>query len=210
MLKILAKSCGFIKNSVFTTRFLSTKYSKLEQKVFFIWNLYKNKDIDYFKKTISSANNMIYGDESELKKYNEEYRKKYKGNSQCVLRPNNVQELSKIMKYCNERLLPIVPQGGRTSLVVGALPMNNEIVISLEKMNKIHELSPYTGILKTQAGAILADVDKFVNERGYIFPLDLGARVFSRRFIMKNRDPVKLEEICQQMRGDFIMWNMAP
>ncbi len=116
-------------------------------------------------------------DESALRKYNEEYTKTYTGNSQCVLRPQTPEEVSRVLSYCSSRRLPVVPQGGRTSLVVGATPLLGEVVISLERMSRIYELSPYTGILKVQAGVLLENADKYCNERGFVFPLDLGARV---------------------------------
>eukprot|EP00826_Nyctotherus_ovalis_P065854 TRINITY_DN9696_c0_g1_i13.p1 TRINITY_DN9696_c0_g1~~TRINITY_DN9696_c0_g1_i13.p1 ORF type:complete len:259 (-),score=72.40 TRINITY_DN9696_c0_g1_i13:215-991(-) len=43
-------------------------------------------------------------------------------------------------------------------------------------MNKIYELSPYTGILKLQAGVILEDAERYCNKKGFVFPLDLGAK----------------------------------
>ena len=125
---------------------------------------------------MANSGNIIQ-DSNDIKKYNEEYRKKYHGNSQCVICPSTTKQVSDILKYCNSRLLPVVPQGGRTSLVVGATPFHGEVVISLEKMNKIYELSPKTKILKVQAGAILEEVDNYCDSKGFLFPLDLGARV---------------------------------
>jgi len=61
--------------------------------------------------------------------------------------------------------------------VAGGTTVFDEIVINLERMNKIYELSPYTGIIKLQAGAILEDAEKLCHERGFLFPLDLGAKV---------------------------------
>lgn len=92
------------------------------------------------------------------------------------MRPKSAEEVSKILAYCNARKLAVVPQGGRTSLVAGSTSVFDEIVINMERMNKIYELSPYTGILKLQAGVILEDAEKYVNERGFVFPLDLGAK----------------------------------
>lgn len=42
---------------------------------------------------------------------------KYKGHSQCVLKPRSAEEVSKILKYCNEKGIAVVPQGGNTGLV---------------------------------------------------------------------------------------------
>jgi D-lactate dehydrogenase (cytochrome) len=93
-----------------------------------------------------------------------------------VLRPKTVEEVSKVLAHCNNRKLAVIPQGGRTSLVAGATATFDEIVINVERMNKIYELPPYTGILKLQAGVILEDAEHYCNEQGFVFPLDLGAK----------------------------------
>jgi FAD/FMN-containing dehydrogenase len=112
-----------------------------------------------------------------LAKYNEEYMHQLHGNSKCVLRPKTAQEVAQILAYCNGRKLAVVPQGGNTSLVGGSTPVFDEVVLSLERMNKIYGLSEYTGILTIQAGVVLQDAEKYCNDRGYTFPLDLGAKV---------------------------------
>ena len=111
-----------------------------------------------------------------IKKYNEEYTRKYNGLSGCILRPKSTEEVAKILAHCNERKLAVVPQGGRTSLVAGATSVFDEITINLERMNTIHEFSPYSGIIKLQAGVTLEDAEKHCNKHGFTFPLDLGSK----------------------------------
>ncbi len=118
----------------------------------------------------------VLTDKDSVNKYNEEYTHKHNGLSNCVLRPSTPEEVSKVLAYCNERKLAVIPQGGRTSLVAGATSVFDEVILNLERMNKIYELSPYTGILKVQSGVILEDADKYCKERGFVFPLDLGAK----------------------------------
>eukprot|EP00829_Urostomides_striatus_P011199 TRINITY_DN2742_c0_g1_i2.p2 TRINITY_DN2742_c0_g1~~TRINITY_DN2742_c0_g1_i2.p2 ORF type:complete len:397 (+),score=83.97 TRINITY_DN2742_c0_g1_i2:64-1254(+) len=132
-------------------------------------------DVEYFKKTLPEKD-AVLTEKTLVEKYNEEYTHKYNGLSKCVLRPRTAQEISNILAYCNARKLAVVPQGGRTSLVAGGTSVFDEIVINLEKMNKIYELSPYTGILKLQAGVILENADKYCQDKGFLFPLDLGAK----------------------------------
>lgn len=131
--------------------------------------------MNYFKKILPGSDTVLT-EALKVNKYNEEYTHKHNGLSKCVLRPQSATEISKILAYCNERKLAVVPQGGRTSLVAGATSVFDEIVINMERMNKIYELSPYTGIIKLQAGVILEEAEKYCNERGFVFPLDLGAK----------------------------------
>jgi D-2-hydroxyglutarate dehydrogenase len=60
-----------------------------------------------------------------------------KGQSKLLLLPQNTQQISKILKYCNDRRLAVVPQGGNTGLVGGSVPVFDEIIINLKSMNKI-------------------------------------------------------------------------
>jgi FAD/FMN-containing dehydrogenase len=69
-----------------------------------------------------------------------------------------------------------VPQGGNTGLCGGATPLHDEVIISLEGMNTIYGIDGQSGILTCDAGAILENLHSFANERGYLFPLDIGAK----------------------------------
>ena len=67
------------------------------------------------------------------------------GASQVVLRPRTTAEVSKILSHCNERRLAIVPQGGNTGLVGGSVPVFDEVVLSMQLMNKIISLDSVAG-----------------------------------------------------------------
>jgi (R)-2-hydroxyglutarate---pyruvate transhydrogenase len=101
---------------------------------------------------------------------------KYTGQASLVLKPTNAEQISKILAYCNKRKLAIVPQGGNTGLVGGSVPVFDEIVISTQRMNRIRSFDTITGVLIADAGVVLENADAFLKEKGYIFPLDLGAK----------------------------------
>ena len=84
---------------------------------------------------------------SELSIYNEDWMGKYKGKASTVLRPKTAQEVSEIMKWCWEKRIGVVPQGGNTGLVGGSVPLENELVINLGSMNKVRSFDPVTGEL---------------------------------------------------------------
>ena len=62
-----------------------------------------------------------------------------------MLRPKTTAEVSEIMRYCNGRRLAVVPQGGNTGLVGGSIPVFDEIVISLQLMNRILSFDKLAG-----------------------------------------------------------------
>lgn len=69
----------------------------------------------------------------------------FEGSSQVVLRPKTTSEVSAILKYCNDRQLAVVPQGGNTGLVGGSTPVFDEVIISTQLMNNIISLDKTSG-----------------------------------------------------------------
>ncbi|GAO16908.1 uncharacterized protein UV8b_02856 [Ustilaginoidea virens] len=113
---------------------------------------------------------------ADMEPFNEDWMHKYKGQCSLVLKPGSAEDVSRILRYCTENMLAVVPQGGNTGLVGGSVPVFDEIVISLARMNKIHSFDDMSGSLVLDAGCILEVADQYVAQRGYIFPLDLGAK----------------------------------
>lgn len=98
------------------------------------------------------------------------------GYSQCVLKPKTTEEVSKILRYCNQHKLAVCPQGGNTGLVGGSVPVFDEIVLSTALMNHVISIDDISGVLVCQAGCILEDLDNKLAEKGLMMPLDLGAK----------------------------------
>ena len=94
----------------------------------------------------------------------------------AVLRPSTTAEVSRLVAACHAEGVPVVTQGGMTGLVGGTLPNADEIVLSLERMNRIDEIDTGSGTATVEAGAVLQTVQDRVEARGFTFPLDLGAR----------------------------------
>lgn len=115
-------------------------------------------------------------DASDLDVYNKDWMNKYTGKSTCVVRPKSTEEVSQIMRLCNENNIAVVPQGGNTGLVGGSVPVHDEVVLNLGAMNKVRSFDPVSGTLVCDAGCILEVLDDYVAEHGYIMPLDLGAK----------------------------------
>jgi len=84
--------------------------------------------------------------------YLKEMRDLYHGRSAMVLRPGSVGEVSQILKLANETKTAIVPQGGNTGLVGGQIPHHGEIVLSLNRMDKIREVDPTSNTIIAEAG----------------------------------------------------------
>ena len=77
-----------------------------------------------------------------------------------MLRPKTTAEVSEILRYCNDRRLAVVPQGGNTGLVGGSVPLFDEIVVSTQLMNRVLSFDKLAGVQLTVVHllSILLDV----------------------------------------------------
>jgi FAD/FMN-containing dehydrogenase len=98
------------------------------------------------------------------------------GQPVCVLRPKTTAEVSAILKQCHANNQPLVPQGGMSGLVGGGAPLGGEVVLSLERMNTIEDFDAEGRTITVQAGVILQAAHEHCEERGFMLPVDLGAR----------------------------------
>jgi FAD/FMN-containing dehydrogenase len=113
---------------------------------------------------------------SEIVKYTRDWQDQYGGPGSHVLFPRSTKDVSEILKYCSSEGIPIVPQSGNTSLVAGSVPLSDEVVLSLEKMNKIGGFDVNSGVVTCQPGVILQDLQSYLLRHGFTTPYDLGAR----------------------------------
>jgi FAD/FMN-containing dehydrogenase len=94
----------------------------------------------------------------------------------CVAVPESTEEISSILKVCHAHDLKVVVHGGLTNLVGGTETKGDEVVISLERMNRIEEIDEDSRSITVQAGVILETIHQAVEEKGLLFPLNFGAR----------------------------------
>lgn len=124
----------------------------------------------------SSAPHPDDGAGSDLEAYTSDWTKLYSGGT-CVCFPANTNEVSRVLKYCDDHKIGVVPQGGNTGLVGGAVARNpHELIISLRRMNRIIEIDAASAVLYCEAGCILESLMQASEPLGFIVPLDLGAK----------------------------------
>ena len=106
-----------------------------------------------------------------------EPRGKFHGKTPMVLFPENTQMVSRILKYCNEHNIKLVPQSGNTGLVGGSIPdqSNNEVLLSLKRMNKIREKDVLNQTMTLESGVILSDAHDIAETMNSIFPMHIAS-----------------------------------
>ena len=94
----------------------------------------------------------------------------------AVARPASTEQVSSILRTCSSANQKIVVQGGLTGLCGGATPREEEIALSLERLNGIEELDRESMTMTVLAGTPLQAIQEAAEDAGFLFPLDLGAR----------------------------------
>ena len=135
--------------------------------------------LNTLKKKLNSICKFItYEEDRELnKKYSEDWRGRFSNISLGVAFPNSTLEVAKIVKFADKYNFNLIPQGGNTGLVGGTAPYKNkkEIILNLEKMNKILEIDEGNQSIELQAGVIIENANSSLEKKNFIFPLNMSS-----------------------------------
>ncbi|MEC5409231.1 FAD-binding oxidoreductase [Paraburkholderia sp. MPAMCS5] len=94
----------------------------------------------------------------------------------ALVRPRTTDEVATALRICHQHRQPVVTQGGMTGHAGGACVLNDEIALSLERMNGVVEIDPVSATMTVLAGTPLQVVQEAADQAGFMFALDLGAR----------------------------------
>lgn len=116
--------------------------------------------------------------EQEMAPYLVDWRQRYRGHALAVVRPASTTEVSAVVKFCIEKKISIVPQGGNTSLCGGATPDHSgkQLILSLGRLNHIRSIDTTNQTITVEAGCILQDVQEAAAKANRYFPVSLGAQ----------------------------------
>ena len=133
--------------------------------------------IDFFTTLLGKEN--VYSDKAHLIAYSyDATRERFEPDA--VLFPRHEQDVSDILRYCNEHRIVIVPRGAGSGFTGGALPAHGGIVLAFEKhMNKILEIDMQNMVAVVQPGVINKDLQKAVEEVGLFYPPDPASQEYS-------------------------------
>jgi glycolate oxidase len=124
---------------------------------------------------IVGAENVII-DPEKRHAYSHDETEDYSFLPDVVLKPGSALEISQVMKICHEHIIPVTPRGGGTGLSGGALPVNNGVVISMERFNKILSIDELNLQATVEPGVITEVFQNAVKEKGLFYPPDPASR----------------------------------
>jgi glycolate oxidase subunit GlcD len=97
------------------------------------------------------------------------------GHADAVALPGSAEEVAAVVAWCYEHDIPIVPRGGGTGVLGGAVAMEGGVVLSLERLRRVRELEPELWRMLPEAGVSTRDVQRLARENGLMFAPDPGA-----------------------------------
>jgi glycolate oxidase subunit GlcD len=97
------------------------------------------------------------------------------GRADAVVLPETVEEVAKVVAWCYERGVAIVPRGGGTGFAAGAVPLDGGVVVSLERLTRVRSFDPLLWRIWVEAGLRTAELRRIVRQSGLFFPPDPGA-----------------------------------
>jgi len=106
-----------------------------------------------------------------------DWRGRFTGRARAVLRPQDTAQVALLVQACVQHRVPIVPQGGKTGLVLGSVPdaSGAAVVLSLARMNTIRAIDTVNRTVTVDAGVILQTLQEAAAAQGLLFPLSLAA-----------------------------------
>ena len=116
--------------------------------------------------------------EAEMEGYTEDWRGRFKAPAVCVVLPATTEQVALVVKACAAHGVPLLPQGGNTSLCGGAVPQKGgtpPVILNLARMRQIRELNPSNNSMVVEAGCILQTVQEAAVEAKRLYPISLGA-----------------------------------
>ncbi|QVK18526.1 FAD-binding oxidoreductase [Mycoplasmatota bacterium] len=134
----------------------------------------EEQDILYFKEVISD-DRVFSHDE-----INEDYGKDELGTIEkmpdVLIQVQSTEEVSKVMRYAYQKVIPVVVRGAGTGLVGGCVPLYGGIVLDTSKMNQIVDLDENNLTLTVEPGVLLMDIYDYVEPKGYFYAPDPGEK----------------------------------
>ena len=101
---------------------------------------------------------------------------RFQGSTPAVVRPANTAEVSAVLARCDAAGVAVVPQGGNTGLVAGAVPLHGEVVLDLRRLDVIGPVDELAAQVTVGAGATVAAVHEAAGAHGLAYAVDFAAR----------------------------------
>lgn len=114
-------------------------------------------------------------DVQTLHHYGRDWSRLHEPDPLAVVFPSTTEHVQQVVKIANEFGLQLVPSGGRTGLSGGAMASAGEVVVSFERMNRLHDFNATDRTVMCEAGVITQTLQNFASQQGLYYPVDFAS-----------------------------------
>lgn len=117
----------------------------------------------------------IKTDSESLEHWGKDWTKHFSPNAAAIVFPKTTEQVQAIVLLANEHNVVITPSGGRTGLSAGAVASNGEMVVSMDKMNRIGQFYPADRMVEIEAGVVTEQLQQFAESKDLYYPVDFAS-----------------------------------
>lgn len=111
-----------------------------------------------------------------LFRYAKDWTDGWQTRAEALVFPENIAEVQTIVRWAGKNKVGLVPSGGRTGMSGGAVALHGEVILSLERMNRMRDFNSVDQTVVCEAGVITENLQKFAESQGLYYPVDFGSR----------------------------------
>ncbi|MCO4819843.1 MAG: FAD-binding protein [Bacteroidetes bacterium] len=119
---------------------------------------------------------VVYFDDDNLIRYGHDETEDFVFQPDVVVKPKDVDQLSRLMEYCNSNQIPVTPRGAGTGLSGASLPINKGVLVSMENFNRILDIDESNMQATVESGVINHNLREAVENRGLFYPPDPASK----------------------------------
>ncbi|WP_162846070.1 FAD-binding oxidoreductase [Seongchinamella sediminis] len=117
----------------------------------------------------------VLTDEESLQHYGRDWTRFHQPAPCAVVLPGNIEQVQAIVRLAAEQQLALVPSGGRTGLSAGGVACHGELVVALDRLNRIEDFNPVDRTVRCGAGVITGQLQQFAEDQGLYYPVDFAS-----------------------------------
>ena len=111
----------------------------------------------------------------DLARFGGDWTRVYTPDPAAVVLPGNIEEVQELVRFAGREALAIVPSGGRTGLSGGAVACRGELVLALDRMNRIEDFNPVDRTVRCGPGVITEQLQQYAEEQDLFYPVDFAS-----------------------------------
>ena len=122
------------------------------------------------------GNDAVLNQRADLEKYSHDETEDLVYYPEIVAKPQTPEQISALMKLCNENLIPVTPRGAGTGLSGGALPVKGGLLMAMERFNKVLEIDEQNLQATVEPGVVTEEFMNQVAAKGLLYPVDPASK----------------------------------